>query len=80
MIESYKPKFNYKKYKISRFDDIRFYQISDTVCVPSVTSILNFTNPTYSHSTYLMSNSKPITPGNVNSIEIGNLLHKYLNH
>ena len=72
MISSFREKYSYPVYSVNKVDNIRFYSVSENLIVPSVTSILRLTNPTQtvdfniSHKT--------------DSMEIGNYMHKYLEH
>ena len=68
MIDSYKVKYNYPTYHVNKVNDMRYYCISSDINVPSVTSILKRTN-----------NSRMMpTSVNNDSLEIGNIMHKYL--
>lgn len=68
MIDSYKVKYNYPTYHVNKVNDMRYYCISSDINVPSVTSILKRTN-----------NSRMMpTKVNNDSLEIGNIMHKYL--
>jgi len=72
MLNSYKEKFVYTNYVINNIEGIRFYNISDNLNVPSVTSILKFTkNPDLMNST-----DNRIS----DAMEIGNMMHMYLDH
>ena len=72
MISSFREKYSYPVYSVNKVDNIRFYSVSENLIVPCVTSILRLTNPTQtvdfniSHKT--------------DSMEIGNYMHKYLEH
>ena len=73
MIRSFREKYNYPKYHINKVDNMRFYSVSEEINVPSVTSILRKTKPS------------GFTDDSVNqrktaAIDIGNLMHKYLEH
>jgi genome maintenance exonuclease 1 len=72
MISSFREKYNYPVYHVNKINNIRFYSVSENLNVPSVTSILRLTNP-----------KQPIN-FNLNyktdSMEIGNYMHKYLEH
>tara|TARA_B100001564_G_scaffold340446_1_gene334135 strand:- start:24 stop:674 length:651 start_codon:yes stop_codon:yes gene_type:complete len=72
MIQSFKEKYNYKTYHINKVNDMRYYCVSEDVNVPSVTSILRKTND---KSINLFQHKF-----NTDSIEIGNFMHKYLEH
>ena len=72
MLESLKIKYNYPTYPIDRINNMRFYNISESISVPSVTSILKHTNQ--SNIPYSDLNKK------TNSMEIGDLMHKYLDY
>ena len=72
MISSFREKYNYPIYNVSKINNIRFYSVSENLNVPSVTSILRITNPKQSISFNL--NHK------TDSMEIGNYMHKYLEH
>ena len=72
MLESLKIKYNYPTYPINRINNMRFYNISESISVPSVTSILKYTNQ--SNIPYSDLNKK------TNSMEIGDLMHKYLDY
>ena len=72
MISSFREKYSYPVYNVNKINNIRFYSVSDNLNVPSVTSILKLThskqqiNFDLSHKT--------------DSMEIGNYMHKYLEH
>ena len=72
MISSFREKYNYPIYNVSKINNIRFYSVSESLNVPSVTSILRLTslkqpiNFSLNHKT--------------DSMEIGNYMHKYLEH
>ena len=72
MISSFREKYNYPIYIINKIDNIRFYSIAENLSVPSVTSILRLTNPAQT-SNYSISHK-------TDSMEIGNYMHKYLEH
>ena len=72
MLESLKIKYNYPTYPINRINNMRFYNISESISVPSVTSILKHTNQ--SNIPYSDLNKK------TNSMDIGDLMHKYLDY
>ena len=72
MLESLKIKYNYPAYPINRINNMRFYNISESISVPSVTSILKYTKESY--TPYSDLNKK------TNSMEIGDLMHKYLDY
>lgn len=74
MIETYKSKYNYEEYNISKINGIRYYEINNNSFVPSVTSILNLTKPSF------LPNSKKINNDYANASSIGNLMHKYLDY
>ena len=72
MISSFREKYSYPVYDVNKINNIRFYSVSENLNVPSVTSILKLThskqqiNFDLSHKT--------------DSMEIGNYMHKYLEH
>ena len=72
MISSFREKYNYPIYIINKVDNIRFYSVAENLSVPSVTSILRLTNPAQT-SNYSISHK-------TDSMEIGNYMHKYLEH
>ena len=72
MISSFREKYNQPIYNVSKIDNIRFYSVSENLNVPSVTSILRLTNPKQPINFSL--NHK------TDSMEIGNYMHKYLEH
>ena len=72
MINSFREKYDYPVYHVSKINNIRFYSVSKNLNVPSVTSILRLTNPKQSMNFAL--NHK------TDSMEIGNYMHKYLEH
>ena len=72
MIHSFKVKYDYKTYHVNKVNDMRYYCVSADINVPSVTSILRKT----SDKTINLFNQK----FNTDSIEIGNFMHKYLEH
>ena len=72
MISSFREKYNYPVYHVNKINNIRFYSVSENLNVPSVTSILRLTNP-----------KQPINFSlnyKTDSMEIGNYMHKYLEH
>lgn len=71
MISSFKEKYDYKSYHVNKVNDMRYYCISADINVPSVTSILKKTSKI---------NNVFIKKFNTDSIEIGNFMHKYLEH
>lgn len=72
MIQSFKEKYNYQTYHVNKVNDMRYYCVSADVNVPSVTSILRKTNMNLiGHFDQKL---------NYDSIEIGNFMHKYLEH
>ena len=72
MINSFREKYSYPAYSVSKINNIRFYSITENLTVPSVTSILRLTNTTQQ----IDFTSNQIT----DSMEIGNYMHKYLEH
>ena len=72
MIQSFKEKYDYKTYHINKVNDMRYYCVSADINVPSVTSILRSTNDKFLNNLNYQSNT--------DSIEIGNFMHKYLEH
>ncbi len=72
MIQSFKEKYDYKTYHVNKVNDMRYYCVSADVNVPSVTSILKKTNTNFPNILK--------QPYNTDSIEIGNFMHKYLEH
>ena len=72
MINSFREKYSYPAYSVSKINNIRFYSITENLNVPSVTSILRLTNTTQQ----IDFTSNQIT----DSMEIGNYMHKYLEH
>lgn len=72
MISSFREKYNYPIYSVNKVDNIRFYSIAENLSVPSVTSILRLTNPAQTLD-YSISHK-------TDSMEIGNYMHKYLEH
>ena len=72
MIQSFKEKYDYKTYHINKVNDMRYYCVSADINVPSVTSILRRTNEKFLNTLNHQSNT--------DSIEIGNFMHKYLEH
>ena len=72
MLGSLKIKYKYPTYPINRINDMRFYNISESISVPSVTSILRHTRE--NNIPYSDLNKK------TNSMEIGDLMHKYLDY
>ena len=73
MLPSFREKYNYPKYHINRVDNMRFYSVSEEINVPSVTSILRKTRLSGSNDDWA-SQTKTV------AIDIGNLMHKYLEH
>ena len=71
MISSFKEKYDYKSYHVNKVNDMRYYCVSADINVPSVTSILKKTSKI---------NNVFIKKFNTDSIEIGNFMHKYLEH
>ena len=71
MISSFKEKYDYKTYHVNKVNDMRYYCVSADINVPSVTSILKKTSKI---------NNVFIKKFNTDSIEIGNFMHKYLEH
>ena len=72
MIQSFKEKYDYKTYHVNKVNDMRYYCISADINVPSVTSILRKTTP--------LSQNLIHQKFNTDSMEIGNLMHKYLDY
>ena len=72
MIHSFKEKYDYKTYHVNKVNDMRYYCVSADINVPSVTSILRKTDD----KTINLFKQK----FNTDSIEIGNFMHKYLEH
>ena len=72
MIQSFKEKYDYKTYHVNKVNDMRYYCVSADINVPSVTSILKKTNDNFPNILK--------QPHNTDSIEIGNFMHKYLEH
>ena len=73
MLPSFREKYNYPKYHINKVNNMRFYSVSEEINVPSVTSILRKTRSTYSGEDWAVQRK-------TDSIDIGNLMHKYLDH
>ena len=63
-------KYNYLKYSINYINNIKYYSLNQNISLPSVTSILRYINDKVNLNSF---NSK-IT----NSMEIGDLMHNYL--
>ena len=72
MIQSFKEKYDYKTYHVNKVNDMRYYCISAEINVPSVTSILRKTKTSQHNLVHQKFNT--------DSIEIGNLMHKYLDY
>ena len=72
MIQSFREKYDYKTYHVNKVNDMRYYCVSADINVPSVTSILKKTNANFPNTFK--------QPYNTDSIEIGNFMHKYLEH
>ena len=72
MIQSFREKYDYKTYHVNKVNDMRYYCVSADINVPSVTSILKKTNANFPNTFK--------QPYNTDSIEIGNLMHKYLDY
>ena len=72
MIQSFREKYDYKTYHVNKVNDMRYYCVSADINVPSVTSILKKTNDNFPNILK--------QPHNTDSIEIGNFMHKYLEH
>ena len=72
MISAFREKYNYPIYHVNKINNIRFYSISENLNVPSVTSILRLTGE--NQPIHFRLNHK------TDSMEIGNYMHKYLEH
>ena len=74
MIETFRSKYDYKDYNVSKINGIRYYQINENKLVPSVTSILNTTKPNF------VSTQKNMNNASFDAMAIGNLMHQYLDY
>ena len=70
MIDKLTAKYNYLKYNINYINNIKYYSLNQNISLPSVTSILRHING--------KENLNSFNPKITNSMEIGDLMHNYL--
>ena len=70
MIDKLTAKYNYLKYNINYINNIKYYSLNQNISLPSVTSILRHINGKV--------NLNSFNPKITNSMEIGDLMHNYL--
>ena len=70
MIDKLTAKYNYLKYSINYINNIKYYSLNQNISLPSVTSILRHINGKV--------NLNSFNPKITNSMEIGDLMHNYL--